>query len=237
MKSDLKGLLELHDLDQQVSAKTAEMEESKSRLAELDDSVATLEDGIDTVASRLDDLRTEVRKGERALDEKRNTLSRIRNRVSRVQNERQYSAASMEADLVKRDLRRLEEQVLGKMQEVEDTEAKRKDLEGRLAEAREGAGNERQTLESRVAELEEELAILADKRGNLTVRLNKRSLSLYDRILSGRSEVAMAPVTDEGVCGYCHTFVPVQQQMEINNMNRLVTCEGCGVILYPSDLG
>ena len=232
----LMQLLQLDAVDQQILETERGLRECREELSELSDGVLSLEDGLEQLLSRLQDLRLEARHGERAVEDKHVALIRVQGRVSNVQNERQYSAATLEADLLKSDLRTLENQVLDKLQLVEDTDGRRKEMESTLEEALEQAGPRRKEMAAQQKELEDALAIQNDRRENLALRMEKRALGLYDRIRAGKSEVALAPITDEGVCGYCHTFVTMQQRMEVEQLDRLISCEGCGVILYPSNL-
>jgi len=119
---------------------------------------------------------------------------------------------------------------------VEEIEGRQKETLAALEEARSGAGPRRQVIEERMQQLKDELVIKRDRRHNLAIRLDGAALALYDRIRSGRSEVAVAPLTEESVCGYCFTAVTIQQEMQIKSMTSLICCEGCGVILYPHDL-
>ena len=229
----LQQLLELHAVDQQILEAERELHRSEEQLGSTEDSLAGLTAKLERVSSELERRRGEARSSEGAADAKRDTLYRIRNRVDRSQNERQYSAASLEFDLVKQDLRSLEDRALEKLQLVEDLEARQKDLTAQLQEANSAAGPQREETEKRREEVERELAIERDRRNNLAVRLESGALGLYDRIRAGRSEVALAPLTAETVCGHCFTAVTIQQEMEIKSLAALVCCEGCGVILYP----
>ncbi len=236
LEENLRQLLELQLADIVILQDEESSRACRMELDALDEGVTILEEKLEKVTTRVQDGRLDVRSGERVADEKRDTLSRTRNRVSNVQNERQYSAASLEFDLVVRDLRALEDKILEKMQRVEDMENERKELDAKLQKARERAGPERDEIAATASELEEKLAIQRDRRDNIAQRIDKRSLALYDRIRSGLADVGLATVTDEGVCGNCHTFVTVQQRMEVKNMDRLICCEGCGVILYPEEI-
>jgi predicted nucleic acid-binding Zn-ribbon protein len=126
--------------------------------------------------------------------------------------------------------------VLNKLQVVEELEGQHKLLTEELEAARTDAGPRGEEIAGRVRVLQDELAIMRDKRQNQALRVDSGALSLYDRIAAGRSRIALAPLTDEGVCGNCFTSVTVQQEMQIKGMRVLVCCEGCGVILYPGDL-
>jgi predicted nucleic acid-binding Zn-ribbon protein len=231
----LQQLLDLHDVDQEIRALKRERQQLEAELGAMEDGVTGLESSLERLDTELEQARTEARRSERAADEKRDALDRIRGRVNQVQNEKQYSAASLEFDLVRQDLRKLEDLALGKLQAVEDIEGRRNETLGRLEEARSGAGPLRDDIGERLKQLEEELLIKRDRRHNFAIRLEPGALGLYDRIRAGRSEVAVAKLTEEAVCGYCFTSVTIQQEMQIREMKTLICCEGCGVILCPRD--
>ena len=232
----LQQLLALHDIDQEIRAAERELEQYKEELTTMEEGVAGLEGRLARIEAELEQARLEARRSERAADDKRAVFDRLRTRVNQVQNQKQYSAASLEFDLVRQDLRKLEDLVLDKLQVVEDAEGRRKETLAALEEARSGAGPRRQAIDDRQRDLKDDLAIKRDRRNNLAIRLDAAALSLYDRIRAGRSEVAVAPLTEESDCGYCFTSVTIQQEMQIKQMTRLICCEGCGVILYPHDL-
>lgn len=232
----LQDLLELHGLDRQIVEKERELKRLREDLTDVGGRIATLEASLSQAAAQLSRLRLEARSGERDLDERRDALSRVRSKLNAVSNERQYSAAMLEEERLRREIRGIEEQVLQTMQTIEDTEKRQAELSSQLEEARAGADTRHAALEERSQALEEELAILRDRRENLAIRLDEQARQLYDRTRMGRSEVAMAPLTEEGVCGHCYTAVTSQQQMRIRSTSALICCEGCGVILYPEEL-
>jgi predicted nucleic acid-binding Zn-ribbon protein len=233
----LQQLLDLHAIDQEIVGMESEIRECRGELETMEDGVSGMDSALERLNVELEKARVESRSVERAVDEKRDALARVRQRTDQVQNERQYSAASLEFDLVRQDLRKLEDKALEKMQTVEELENLRKEkLEG-LEGARADAGPRGEELQGRIKQLQEDLEVRRDKRDNAAIRIDERALGLYDRIRAGRSQLAMAPLTEEDVCGYCFTAVTAMQRMQINGMATLVCCEGCGVILYPGDLG
>jgi predicted nucleic acid-binding Zn-ribbon protein len=232
----LQQLLDLHAVDQKIREAEDELSGNRNQLDQVADGVAGLESQLERVTSELERARVEARSAERAADDKRLQLDRIRTRVNQVRNEKQYSAASLEFDLTKQDLRKLEDQAIDRMQVVEELESRKSGIEAELDVARDEMGPLAQDLESRSTQLGDEVAILRDRRNNLAIRIDGGALSLYNRIRAGRSQIALAPLTDEKVCGHCFTSVTVQQEMQIREMTRLICCEGCGVILYPGDL-
>jgi predicted nucleic acid-binding Zn-ribbon protein len=232
----LQQLLDVHAIDQEIVGMEREIRECRAELETMEDGVSGMDSAIERLDVELERARVDSRSLERAVDEKRDALARVRQRTNQVQNERQYSAASLEFDLVRQDLRKHEDRALEKMQVVEELENLRKEkLEG-LEGARADAGPRGEELTARIKQLQEDLEVQRERRINAAIRVDERALGLYDRIRAGRSQLAMAPLTDEGVCGYCNTSVTTMQQMQIKGMSTLVCCEGCGVILYPGDL-
>jgi predicted nucleic acid-binding Zn-ribbon protein len=231
----LQQLLDLHEIDQQVLAIERELGRYREELTGMSDSVSGLETGLERVEGELERAGNDLRRSERAVDERRDTLDRIRTRVGQVQNERQYSAASLEFDLVVQDIRKLEDRVLEHMQVVEELENRRNDILTQLEAARSEAGPRGVEITNRAKQLEDDLVIKRDRRHNLSIRIDSSALGLYDRIRAGRSQVGLAQLTEEAVCGYCFTSVTIQQEQQIKSMKSLICCEGCGVILYPGD--
>ncbi len=235
-ESILLELLKLHAIDQEIVDLQHEVEERRRELELFEEGVTGLSSRLEQLDTNLERALLEARRAERALDERRDALDRTRSRVSQVQNQRQYSAASLEFDLIRQDVRKLEDMVLDKLQVVENLEGARKGLAEELESSRGQQGPRREAVAARLEELKDELAIKGDRRDNLALRIDARALGLYDRIRGGRSRVAMAPLSEEADCGNCFTSVTIQQQMQINSLSTLVCCEGCGVILYPRDL-
>lgn len=233
----IQGLLDLHEIDQEIDRLGQELRGTREALGQVDDAVASLESGLKELGTRVDLLRREAREGERGVDDRRDALNRLRTKLEAVRTERQYSAAALEEEMLRRDIRKREEQVLDKMQALEDAERQRQELSEQLDSTHGDAGPRRQLLQEQARQLEEEIETRRDRRDNLAIRLEGPALRLYERIRSGRSEVAMAPLTSEGVCGHCFTAVPAQQKMLVRTSAELSCCEGCGVILYPRDLG
>jgi predicted nucleic acid-binding Zn-ribbon protein len=235
-ESLLQQLLALHDIDQQIVDIEREVRDCKNQLEVVEDGVAGMDAELQRLETELEQARHNARAVERAVDEKRDALTRVRQRTDQVQNERQYSAATLEFDLVRQDLRKLEDRAIEKLQTVEELEKLCQEKLASLEGARTDAGPLGQELRQRVKQLEGELAVKHDRRNNAAIRIDERALGLYERVRGGRSQMAMAPLTDESVCGYCFTSVTSMQEMQIRGMSSLICCEGCGVILYPGDV-
>ncbi|UCF18966.1 MAG: hypothetical protein JSU87_13690 [Gemmatimonadota bacterium] len=231
----LQQLMDLHEVDQKIREADEKLKGNQDHLAQVSDAVVDLESRLERLESELERARVEARAAERAVDDKRAQMDRMRSRVNQVRNQKQYSAASLEFDLAKQDIRKLEDRALEKLQLVEELESRRSGLRGELDVARDELAPLSDELDAMREKLSGEISILKDRRHNLAIRIDGPALTLYDRIRAGRSQTAVAPLEGHA-CGFCYTAVTVQQEMQIREMTRLICCEGCGVILYPADL-
>lgn len=232
----LQQLLALHAFDQEITFLEREVKRDEEGFLAAMEGAAGLKAELESIDSELLRIRADARSAEHAVDAKRDQLDRLRSKVNQVKNEKQYGAATLEFDLVKQEIRKLEDKELEKLQAVEDLEGRRKVLKDEFDVAEAEVSPMGEEVERRRANLEEELVIKRDRRNNIAVRLDEGVLGLYDRIRSGRQEVALAPLTGEGVCGNCFTSVTIQQEMQIKGLAVIVCCEGCGVILYPEEM-
>jgi predicted nucleic acid-binding Zn-ribbon protein len=55
----------------------------------------------------------------------------------------------------------------------------------------------------------------------------------YERIRRGRAPAALYPLHQDA-CGHCHTAVPLQRRVLIQQGQSIEGCEVCGVLLYAA---
>jgi len=75
------------------------------------------------------------------------------------------------------------------------------------------------------------MAGLEQERQGVVPAVPPPTLTLYERVLTLREGLAMAPLVNES-CGGCHRRLPPQVVNEVYLKAKLVTCEHCNRILY-----
>jgi predicted nucleic acid-binding Zn-ribbon protein len=230
---DLKtALLTLQEMDDELVRAQATLDAFTPQVAELEQPVAALGQEIDAARARVEDLRVEIRRLQGAAEQKRQRMAKYEERLMRVRNLREESAARAEMDLVRRAVEADEAETRALQEQATRTELKLVDLERQMTKLREENAPRLEALLAEKATAEAALSVLKDKRDNHSIRIDKKALRLYERVRRGRSNVALAPMTDEGACGHCFNILPLQEQAEVRAGTGLHRCEGCGVILY-----
>lgn len=230
---DLRSaLLTLQDLDHEIARTKAKLEEFPPQLQTLEEPIQTLQQEIETTRVRLAELREQARRLERGAEQKREKLRSYEGRLVRVRNAREEAAARTEMDLVRRATEADETEALQAMEQATRTDLKLDEMERNLEKLKAQVAPRREEMLQARSEVEQELAILEDRRQNHAVRLDQPSLRLYERVRSGRARTVLAPMTPEGACGNCFNILPIQEQSEVRRGDTLKRCENCGVILY-----
>lgn len=125
----------------------------------------------------------------------------------------------------------LEEHVLELMSQVEDLEARDRDMDAELLTYEREAAALREQQTEEYAQLRLRLKALQETRDRLRGTLGRADLALYDELRSKKSGTALAPLVD-GVCQICHVTVPTSKVSLVEAGEQVATCEGCGRILY-----
>jgi uncharacterized protein len=231
--NDLRSaLLELQTLDDEIHAAEQRLAGFEPRMAALEQPVRALEHELETARTRLGEMRESVLRLEKAAEQKRERLATYESKIDRIRNMREETAIRTEMSLIRGAAEADEDEAVELMEQATRTDLKLDELTRNLTAKKLEVDPQRQSLLEERQGVADELDRLRDRRNNHVIRLDPRTLQLYERVRRGRSRMAVAPLTAEGACGHCYNILPIQQQSEVRREDALVRCEACGVILY-----
>lgn len=225
------SLKELQKLDRRIAEARKKVSSFDPVLAEIDEPALALETDVEATRGRLKEMRLEARRLESSADERRSRTKKLQERMNEVRNLREEAAVHAELDMLRRALEGDEQEALGLLDQIRKLELRLDEQEAALEEARAELEPRRQELLREREEARDELAGLEDRRKQFAEEIDDRELRLYERIRSGKREVAVAELTPDGACGVCFSMIPLQLQTEVRDGRDLVRCEACGVIL------
>jgi predicted nucleic acid-binding Zn-ribbon protein len=163
-------------------------------------------------------------------------LKKYQGQLQTVKTNREYGALLNELDVVKRDVRTREDEILA----LDETSAAAAEELARRNEAfpAEEAGYEEQMKEWRAeqAVLSAEIEKAEAQAKALRAELDARLLSTFDRLSRVRAGVAVAKIdmvgTQTAACSACHVRLRPQLLSDLRLARETVTCESCKRILY-----
>ena len=231
MKESLALLIKLQTVDSELM----EIEEQKgdlpAQVERLSDELDELAKGAAAKRVRLEEIEHESNQLQGTLEDTRGQLKKYQEQLLLVATNRAYDALSAEIDGAKKSV---DEGEFHALELIEERQLLTDELKGDelLAEQkRVDLDTQKKSLKSTVAANDERSTALSKERNQIQPQIESRYLGAYERISAAREGRAVVPIS-RGACGVCFHRIPPQQQVEIKAMDRIVTCDSCGVILY-----
>lgn len=224
-------LLELQILDREIRGIRDRIESFQPQLEAVEEPAQQMGEEVAATETRVRDLRLEERRLRLAAEEKRLRLHRLEERLNLVRNVREEAAVQAELGLVRRALDQEEQDVVSLLDQISRFEERLDGQRAGLEEAREAVAPRREELIAQRESVQSEVTSLETQRDGFTSEIDPRYLTVYEKLARGGRKVAVAPMTDDGACGYCFSLIPLQLQNEIRSTAPLVRCEACGVIV------
>ncbi len=149
----------------------------------------------------------------------------------RIRSPKELENLRRDGEQIKQRIAHLEDRILLAMTEVDELEAasqrgaeELRAFEGQWAESREALTQEHKALRTRLQELQAE-------RDKTRALLDRNVLALYDALRAQKGGQALAPLRD-GLCQVCRVALPSFKIQSVETGETIITCEGCGRILY-----
>lgn len=220
-----------------------------SRLARLDATLAALDDGS-ALRAQVEQVRTEeqtmgddlharqarLRALELELQSTAEKAAKMERDLysGRSTNPKELTALQQDVQALGRQRQRIEDDMLTLMEQVEtlsqqlqafemNRQARERDLDEHLEEYR-----------TQTRTLTAEIESLRNRREAASSETDPDLLRRYERLRSRKDGVAVAAVV-KGICEGCHVAVPEAKRGEVLEGDHIVTCEGCGRILYAEE--
>ena len=231
MNPDLKGIVEVQQLDQQAAELTVLIDslpkQTQTLQSQLDDFIHAHEERKKRLPANLKE-RKDMEGDIKAIQEK---ITKHKDQLYQVKTNEQYKAMLKEIEGEEANTRKIEDQILEKMIESEEIQKLVQEAAARLDGEKARVATEIKRLQDEgqkdVAEREQ----LQARRKEVAAGISEPVLSLYERIRSYRARPAVAEVRD-GLCTACNIQLRPQVYNDIRTGATVMTCENCSRIQY-----
>lgn len=229
--ADLYTLQEIDSAVEAAKASLAAVEEQLGESEELIASRQAVEEGRDA----LEGVSKQQRESEWQVDDLRSRLSDVEGKLygGLVRNPKELAGVQDEANILKGQLRRREDELLDLMVRAEESQTALREAEQSLAEAEGRWRREQEELATEKERLEGELAELGERRRQQSGLIEARVLALYDNLWERRQGRAVVKV-ERGMCGGCRISLPMSVLQKARSGLDVVQCVSCERILYVS---
>jgi uncharacterized protein len=231
LANQIELLVTLQTIDLQLRERTDAIEALRREIAELDSDLAAQRQALDAVRAERADLEARRRDIEGTLADEEAKMKDRRMRLNRIRNEKEAAAVRREIEVAKEGTGQLEEGLMGLFDQLDDVNAREKELTEAVGALVTKHAAEKARTDSEIAELSAGLDESRSKRETLAGDLDANLRRQYETILSRKKGQAVVEVRG-GTCEGCHMRVAPQLANEIHRNQRVIACPSCHRILY-----
>ncbi|MBI4845218.1 MAG: hypothetical protein HY810_01885 [Candidatus Omnitrophica bacterium] len=229
---DIELLIELQAIDSNIFKTKEKLREKPVKIAELDAKFSDLCSGLKKMEENLKQAQLQLKEKELELQTKEQTVSKQQSQLFQVKSNKEYNVLQLEIEKNKADNSLLEEQILVLLEKVDFFKKTIAAEKGKLSFEEKKIIQEKTLIETDIKELNGQMDALNARRNCIinSRKVRVEILTLYERILENRGEIALVPVKDNA-CGGCYMSMRPQVVNELR-MGKLLTCDNCSRILY-----
>ncbi len=231
LRSQIKNLLALQDIDNHIAVIQQERDEAPQRVAALEAQLGGKTSRSEAAQAEKEELEAKRAELEEKIKEANLKAKRSQARLGDVKNPRQHQAVLKELDDLKMLREEWEEKLVAVLEELEEVNQRLEEAREGLETLKENLEKEKSELDATMEDMERQIAELTKERERYTKELPPQVLSRYNFIRSRLKHAPVAPVID-GTCQICHMSLPPQSFIELRRMEELMTCPSCQRIIY-----
>lgn len=227
----VRDLLQLQDCDQRIRSLSKDLKDiprleliAQGRLEQDQQSVAAAHNAIREVELKIKSLELDIQT-------RRTTIQRLKDQQFATRKNEEFRALGHEVERYEAEVIQLEDQELELMESLDALKPNLTSAQQALAVTQKSVDEEISSLKERAEAIEKRLVELKSQREILIQPIDETTLSLYNRLMKSKGDVAVAPMS-EGICGGCHVRVVSGTIQSIKANQSITQCEQCGRILF-----
>ena len=234
MYSDLKTLIDLQRLDQEIAELSSRIDIFPNQIQSIEKQLNDFIHAHEERKQHLSANQKERRDMEGEIQVIRQKISKHKDQLYLVKTNEQYRAMLKEIEGEEANIRGTEDRILEKMIESEELQKLVTEAAGRLDSEKARVAREKAELEAAANTSKEERDHSVQERQELATKLSEDILTHYERVRKGRGGLALAEVR-EGKCMGCNVLLRPQLYYDVRAGEGLYECENCARILYSRE--
>ncbi|MEJ2033664.1 MAG: C4-type zinc ribbon domain-containing protein [Deltaproteobacteria bacterium] len=231
MRQDIASLVELQEIDHQISELEAQIAGGYAELEKSQAEITERRDEINRLQEKIEANETRRREMEAGVEDELARIKDRQNKLMNVQTNREYQSLLKEIEDGKKNNKQREEELVLLMEETESLQSKFAE-ETNVCKAKEKLlGEEEAKAEKQAAELNGKKAKVAKVRAEKAGEVSPALLRKYEMLRERRNGTALAPVHN-GVCRGCNMNIPPQLFIELQKAEQLLSCPTCNRLMF-----
>ncbi len=232
MKPELAQLIALQKNDNRIKYLKNNIATVPQRRADIESDFARRASEIKVVEDRRAVAQQERVRLEAEIAENQAHAIRSDRNLMAAQKTDEYSAAIREADTARKNIVKLEEQLLEQMGIIEEADAILAERAPEITRLRAELKKNLAAFTKLIQQEEAEILVCEKERATMRQEVAPATLRIYERLVTRlRDGIAVAEVRN-GACSSCFMSVRPQAMSDLRAADQINTCEHCTRILY-----
>jgi predicted nucleic acid-binding Zn-ribbon protein len=187
--------------------------------------------GVDALKLKSRQLEVERKKLELDVGTRTDSIARLKPQQYQTRKHDEFQAIGHEIERYENEIRKLEDQELELMIEVDKLKGEVEAAEKSARATNDSISRQLVDLESKSKTLETQKRELEKEREALASKIDPDLLDQFERLFNSKGDAAVVAV-EHGVCTGCHMKVTTATASRVKAGKEIVSCENCGRILY-----
>lgn len=230
MRNNLKSLYELQEIDLRIDGLDSEKGHLLSEAQALEAKLLEAREKIAARRAEAQALEADKAGLEANLATESENIARSESHLKEIKTQKEYQAVSKEISGAKKLISELEDQILQKINAMEEISADITKKEADLAQLEENISQQQGEVQARVESLESGITADVATREQTVKGLPGSVLKRYARLRDQRKGVAVVEAKD-GNCMGCNMHLPPQLYNTLFRADDVITCPHCQRIL------
>ena len=236
MKENLTKLLYAQEIDLEIDRLMRSKKVYPMQIETLEKEIEDLIAAVADIEKRIFENKKTRMMVEEEITAEKEVLAKKEKRLLETQTNKEYTAVQHEIEGARERIDNLETEDLEMMTELDELEPKCEELTVKLDEIKDSNTAQVKEIQENFNSIESDIAKLEKRRDVMLDEVEKRPLSVYNRLRKGKSGLAVATVDHAKLsCRGCFKQLPPQKVLEVRRQNNMIFCESCGRILFWDD--
>jgi len=231
MIDDLNFLLKLQDLDLKIDGLRAQDESLENKVQGKTRDLESLKSSLAAAKAALQSRLAKRKELELTAEESEKIVKKHQAELNSLKSNDAYKAMLVEITNAKREVRKIEDEILEVMESIESAE---KDYKAKEQKEKSEEGilkGEIQKLEAERSAIIQAEKSKAEERAAYAQTIPEKLRNLYEAIRQKRGTMVLVPIIESN-CSGCRMSLTPNLANEVRKKKRIVRCETCSRIVY-----